>query len=77
MMGLGQNTGLAMSDMTDGDFREITDYLELQKNRDEGMELAAEMMAGIFNALVRHGVPEQYAAVLTMAYLGTLAQKGK
>jgi len=66
-----------MSDMTDGDFREIADYLEVQKNQDKAMELAAEMIAGIFNGLVRRGVPEQYAALMTMAYLGALVQKGE
>ena len=61
--------------MDDKDFREITDYLEEQKKLGEQTDIVAKMLADIFNALVEHGVPEQYAVGMTMSYFWTMAQR--
>ena len=63
--------------MKDEEFKEITDYLEANKQQSEALEGVAEMLASLFNALVERGVSEQYAVGMTMSYFWTLMQRGK
>jgi len=63
--------------MDDKDFREIDAYLIFQRKLAEETENAGKMVAGFFNTLVQHGVPEQWAAYMTSFYFWALTQKGK
>jgi len=63
--------------MDDKDFREIDDYLVSQKKLAEETENIGKMIAGVFNTLVEHGVPEQWAVQMTSFYFWAMVQKGK